>query len=400
MAGFDDPAFYGDRWASVYDDQHGRMDPEPAAEFLAGMAGDGRVLELAIGTGRVALPLAARGIRVEGVDASPAMIERLRAKPGGESIPVTVGDMAQVPVSGRFRLVYLVCNTLFGLLTQERQAECFGNVTRVLEPGGVFVIECFVPDVARFDHDQRVEARSVTEDSAVIEVSRHDKARQRVTTQMIMFDGQGMQLRPVAIRYSWPAELDLMAGRAGLRLAERYAGWDRRPFASASSGHVSVYERALVVSAALPESGLGKDRLEQLHGIARRVLGDDLPAARSAHDVVAESHATVMELPDERIEVGDLDREAVPAARRRHRPVRHRLTAARPAARRAEHQAQVATGEHREGRGGMHHLREAQVLRVERDRGVNVVDDVPDTYRRHGRPPVERPPHAIASMND
>ena len=129
------------------------------------------MLELAIGTGRVALPLAARGITVEGVDASAAMVERLRAKAGGDSIPVTMGDMAQVPVSGRFRLVYLVFNTLFGLLSQARQAECFGNVARVLDPGGMFVIECFVPDLARFDHDQRVQARTVTEDSAIIEVS-------------------------------------------------------------------------------------------------------------------------------------------------------------------------------------------------------------------------------------
>ena len=211
MAVFDDPAFYGDRWAAVYDDHHERMDPGRAVEFLAGLAGDGRVLELGIGTGRVALPLAARGIRVEGVDASAAMAERLRAKPGGKSVPVAIGDMAEVPVSGRFRLVYLVANTLFGLLSQERQAECFGNVARVLEPGGTFVIECFVPDVTRFDHDQRVQARSVTEDSAVIEMSRHDRALQRVTTQMITLDGQGMQLRPVAIRYSWPSELDLMA---------------------------------------------------------------------------------------------------------------------------------------------------------------------------------------------
>ena len=244
MAGLDDPAFYGDRWATVYDDHHKHMDPGPAVEFLAGLAGDGRVLELAIGTGRVALPLAARGISVEGVDASAAMVERLRAKPGGESIPVAIGDMAQVPASGRFRLVYLVFNTLFGLLSQELQAECFGNVARALEPGGTFVIECFVPDVARFDRDQRVQARSVTEDSAVIEVSRHDRVQQRVTTQMIMLDGQGMHLRPVAIRYSWPTELDLMADRR-LRLAERYADWSRQRFTSASSGHVSLYQRAL-----------------------------------------------------------------------------------------------------------------------------------------------------------
>jgi SAM-dependent methyltransferase len=244
MAGLDDPAFYGDRWAAVYDDHHRQMDPGPAVEFLAGLAGDGRVLELAIGTGRVALPLAARGITVEGVDASAAMVERLRAKPGGGSIPVTIADMAQVPVSGPFRLVYLVFNTLFGLLSQARQAECFGHVARVLDPGGMFVIECFVPDLARFDHDQRVQARTVTEDAAIIEVSRHDRLQQRVTTQMITLDGQGMHLRPVAIRYSWPTELDLIADRAGLRLTERHADWDRRPFTSASDGHVSVYQRA------------------------------------------------------------------------------------------------------------------------------------------------------------
>jgi hypothetical protein len=133
------------------------------------------------------------------------MTERRRAKPGGDSFPVTTGEMAQVPASGRFRLVYLVFNSLFGLLSQERQAQCFAGVGRVLEPGGMFVIECFVPDLARFDHDQRVQARAVSEDSAVIEVSRHDRVRQRAGTQMITFDSQGMHLRPTGIRYSWPA---------------------------------------------------------------------------------------------------------------------------------------------------------------------------------------------------
>jgi hypothetical protein len=159
--------------------------------------------------------------------------------------------MAQVPASGRFGLVYLVFNSLFGLLSQERQAQCFAGVARVLDPGGVFVIECFVPDLSRFDHDQRVQARAVSEDSAVIEVSRHDRVRQRVDTQMITFDGQGMHLRPVAIRYCWPAELDLMADRAG---PDGRPSWpaasralrrlDRQPFTAASDRHVSVYQRA------------------------------------------------------------------------------------------------------------------------------------------------------------
>jgi SAM-dependent methyltransferase len=130
MAGFDDPAFFGDRWADVYDEGPG-PDPARAVEFLAGLAGGGRVLELAIGTGRVALPLASRDITVEGVDASAAMVARLRAKPGGEQIPVTIGDMAEVPASGPFRLVYLVFNTLFNLLSPDRQAVCFRNVACV-----------------------------------------------------------------------------------------------------------------------------------------------------------------------------------------------------------------------------------------------------------------------------
>jgi SAM-dependent methyltransferase len=244
MAGFDDPAFYGDRWADVYDDRVGSNDANAAADFLADLAGGGPALELAIGTGRVALPLASRGVAVEGVDASAQMVQRLRAKPGGEVLPVTIGDMADVPVRGQYALVYLVFNTLFGLLSQERQATCFRNVARVLTPDGVFVIECFVPDLARFDRGQRVQTLDVTEDAATIELSRHDPVQQRITIQTVTLGSDGIRMRPLAIRYSWPAELDLMAHQAGLRLTERYGDWDRRPFDSASSSHLSVYRRA------------------------------------------------------------------------------------------------------------------------------------------------------------
>jgi len=244
MAGFEDPAFYGDRWAEVYDERHEYLDPAPAVEFLAGLAGAGPVLELAIGTGRVALPLAGRGIAVEGLDASEAMVARLRAKPGGASIPVTIGDMADGPASGPFRLVYLVFNSLFGLLSQARQADCFRNAARVLDAGGAFVLECFVLDVSRSGRGQQVWVRDVAEDSVTVGLGCYDPAAQRITTQVVTLDRQGTALRPVALRYCWPAELDLMAGQAGLALRERYGDWDRRPIGPASGKHISVYRRA------------------------------------------------------------------------------------------------------------------------------------------------------------
>ncbi len=246
MATFDEPDFYGQRWASVYDERHAQrhaqLDLEAAVGFLAGLAGDGRVLELGIGTGRVAIPLTRRGVRVEGVDASQAMVDRLRAKPGGEGIAVAIGDMAEVRASGPYQLVYLVANTLFGLLTQRRQVDCFAAVARELEPGGAFVIECFVPDLSRFDRGQRLQTLGVSEASVSAEMSRHDQAAQRVTTQILTVDEGGTTLHPVAIRYAWPSELDLMAQLAGLRLRERHADWDRRAFDDASTKHVSVYE--------------------------------------------------------------------------------------------------------------------------------------------------------------
>jgi SAM-dependent methyltransferase len=243
MAGFDDPALFGDRWADVYDGD-AEFDPPPEVDFLIDYAADGRVLELAIGTGRVGVPLAARGVDLAGIETSAAMVERMRAKPGGARIPVVIGDMADVAIDGPFRMVYLVFNTLFNLLDPARQADCFRNVTRVLEPDGVFILECFVPDPAKFDRGQRVEATDVTEDSATINVYVHDAPAQRYNKQTITFTSAGIEMLPTALRYSWPSEIDLMAQLAGLRLAERYSTWDRRPFGADSPRHISVYRRA------------------------------------------------------------------------------------------------------------------------------------------------------------
>jgi SAM-dependent methyltransferase len=237
---FDDPGLFGRQWAATYDTGD-NPDAGPAVDFLAGLADGGPVLELAIGTGRVALPLAGRGLVVDGVEAAPEMIAQLRTKPGGERIAVTIADMADVPVPGPYRLVYLVFNTLFNLVDAQRQAECFRNVARVLEPGGAFVVEAFVPDPAAFDRDEQLQVRSVTEDSVTVRVHRYDRDAQRFIRQTIVFDNDGTHLQPFAMRYCWPEQMDRMAADAGLRLAERYADWHRSPFGPGSTDHISVY---------------------------------------------------------------------------------------------------------------------------------------------------------------
>ena len=242
MSVFDDPGLFGRLWADTYDGP-GNPDPAPAVDFLAPLAEGGPVLELAVGTGRVALPLAARGLTVEGVEASPEMVAHLRAKPGGADLPVTIGDMADVPVAGPYRLVFLVFNTLFNLVSEERQAACFRNVARVLAPGGAFVIETFVPDPADFDRDEQVQVREVTEDSATIRMHRYDRSAQTFVRQTVTFDADGVHLKPFAMRYAWPEQIDELAERAGLRLTERYADWDRSPFDADSRSHISVYRR-------------------------------------------------------------------------------------------------------------------------------------------------------------
>ncbi len=243
MSILDDPGLFGRQWAASYDGP-GNPDPAPAVDFLADLAAGGPVLELAIGSGRVALPLAGRGIAVEGIEAAPEMVELLRAKPGGAGIPVVIGDMADVPVTGPYPLVFLVFNTLFNLTGAGRQEECFRNVARVLAPGGAFVVEAYVPDPADFDRDeQQVQVRSVTEDSVSVRVHRYDRTAQTFLRQTITFTNGTVALQPFGMHYRWPEQIDELAAAAGLSLEARYATWHRAPFDDTSRQHISVYRR-------------------------------------------------------------------------------------------------------------------------------------------------------------
>lgn len=237
------PETYGDRIADVYDNLYTSLDTAGAVETLAELTAGDPVLELAIGTGRLALPLAQRGIEVHGIDASEAMVAKLREKPGGAGIPVTIGDFADVAVDGSYSLVFVAFNTLFALLTQEEQLRCFANVAAHLAEGGVFVVEVFFPDLSRFDRGQRVQATTVDTDEVMIDASRHDPVAQRVDSSHIVITEAGIRLYPVHVRYAFPSELDLMAKLAGLELRERWGGWNREPFTAASQRHVSVYGR-------------------------------------------------------------------------------------------------------------------------------------------------------------
>jgi SAM-dependent methyltransferase len=238
------PATYGDRIADVYDALYEQtLDTHGAVETLAELAGGGRVLELAIGTGRLALPLAQRGLEVHGVDASERMVEKLRAKPGGDGIAVTMGDFADVPVEGSYGLIFIAFNTLFALLTQEAQLRCFANAARHLTDDGLFVIEAFFPDLARFDRDQRAQATWVDPHRVMLDASRHNPVEQRVDSQHIVITEDETKLYPVSIRYAFPSELDLMARLAGLELRDRWGNWQRDPFTGETGRHVSVYGR-------------------------------------------------------------------------------------------------------------------------------------------------------------
>jgi SAM-dependent methyltransferase len=241
----DDRGYFGARVAAVYDAHSASMfDPAvvgPAVDMLAELADDGAALEFAVGTGRIALPLAERGVRVVGIDSSEAMLERLREKPGAERVEARVGDMAATRVEGEFSLVYLVFNTIFNLITQDGQVACFENAAAHLERGGRFVIEARVPELQRLPPGQTVLPWRA--DPAGMSYYVYDVVTQRLSGQHYhLVDGR-VQASPTEMRYAWPAELDLMARLAGMRLENRWAGWRREPFTALSPAHVSVYEK-------------------------------------------------------------------------------------------------------------------------------------------------------------
>ena len=237
---------FGEDVASTYDDiPEPMIDGTPvdqATAVLQELAGDGPVLELAIGTGRVALPLAARGVDVAGIELSEAMLSRLRAKPGGTDIPVAVGDMTSERVAGAFSLVYLVFNTIENVTTQAGQVAVFRNAAAHLRPGGCFLVECMIPDLRRLPEGERAVVFDASERHFGVDT--YDVASQSLTSHHFTKRADGTwDYGAGPFRYVWPAELDLMAELAGLRLRERWGGWDRRPFDHASRLHVSIWEK-------------------------------------------------------------------------------------------------------------------------------------------------------------
>ncbi|MEW5871811.1 MAG: class I SAM-dependent methyltransferase [Chloroflexota bacterium] len=235
-----DETTYGERIAGTYDDWYAGYS-EVQIDTLSELARGGRALELGIGTGRIALPLQQRGVKLTGIDASQSMAAKLHTKPGGEAIPVTIGDFADVAVIGRFDLIYVVFNTFYALLTQDEQARCFANVAQHLQAQGAFVIEAFVPDMTRFTGRQSMRVVKMGNDEVRIDATQHDPLGQVLTSQHVVLGSQGVRMYPVRIRYAWPTELDLMARLAGLYLDQRWSSWEKAPFTTDSTMHISVY---------------------------------------------------------------------------------------------------------------------------------------------------------------
>ena len=239
-----DDGYFGERIAARYDDDAGIFESavvDPVVDLLVELAGSGRALELGIGTGRIALPLARRGVQVHGIELSKAMAARLRAKPGGREIGVTIGDFATTTVDGTFSVAYLVFNTIMTLTTQAAQVACFRNVAAHLEPGGCFVIEVGIPALRQLPPGETIHAFHVGETSWGLD--EYDVARQALISHHFRIVDGKLERLSIPFRYAWPAELDLMAELGGMTLRERWSGWKREPFTSDSVKHVSVWEK-------------------------------------------------------------------------------------------------------------------------------------------------------------
>jgi SAM-dependent methyltransferase len=247
-----DPAEFGDNWADVYDahvlDRSASLDPTPAAEFLIGLARGGPVLELGIGTGRVALPLAEAGLAVQGIDASDRMLALLRSNVESKSLNVRVswfkGDFSCFESSTRYPLVYAIYDAVLLLPRQEDQLNCFSCAGEALEPEGRFVVEAHVPNTGTFVDNKRLEIVRVGGSTVEIRMNEHRPVEQQFVGNYIWFGQSGVRVKPLLMRYAWPSELDLMAKLAGLKLEGRYGGWRRETFDSSSNNHVSVYVKA------------------------------------------------------------------------------------------------------------------------------------------------------------
>jgi SAM-dependent methyltransferase len=237
--------YFDEKVAARFDELYAwQADPgviDPMVDLLVDLAGDGRALELAIGTGRIGLPLARRGVPVHGIELSRAMVARLQAKPGAAAVGVTIGDMATTRVPGTFRVAYLVANTIGNLTTQEGQVACFRNAAAHLEPGGTFVIDMIVPDLQWLPPGERTRTFEFSDDH--VGIDEFDVANQMLTSHHWTFVDGRWERFSVPFRYAWPAELDLMAQLAGMRLRDRWADWHREPFTSDSRAHVSVWEK-------------------------------------------------------------------------------------------------------------------------------------------------------------
>ena len=237
--------YFGERVAERFDERYGYQSDaavvDPIVAFLAELAPDGTALELGIGTGRIALPLAQRGVRVHGIDLSEAMVARLRAKPGAEQIGVTIGDFATTTVEATFPVAYVVANTIMNLTTQDEQVACFQNVATHLEPGGCFVIEALVPGLQRLPPGETFQPFDVS--PTHLGFDEYDVARQGLVSHHYWIADGKVEVLSVPFRYVWPSELDLMARLAGLRRRDRWSDWHRAPFTFESTSHISVWEK-------------------------------------------------------------------------------------------------------------------------------------------------------------